>query len=46
MIGEISKLNSANQTSISNCLQESSEGTDNSEKANTSLGSSASELRL
>jgi hypothetical protein len=46
MIAEMSKLNSADQTSILNCLQESSEGTDNGEKANISLGSSASELRL
>lgn len=45
MTAKASKLTSTCQTSISNCLQESSEGTDNSKKANTGLGSSASELR-
>jgi hypothetical protein len=39
-------LDSTNQTSTLNRLQESGKSTDNGEKANTGLGSSASELRL
>jgi hypothetical protein len=45
MTAEASELTSTCQTSILDCLQESSKGTDNGEEANTSLGSSASELR-
>lgn len=45
MTAKASKLTSAYQPSILDCSQESSEGTDNGEKANTGLGSSTSELR-
>ena len=41
-----SKFNSAHRSRTVRRLQESGEGTDNGEKADTSLGSSASELRL
>ena len=41
-----SKSNSTHHSRPVHRLQESSKGTDNGEKADTSLGSSASELRL